>query len=517
MFVQSATNLIQSLSALWLHADFRPPTSGSTGGGVWTEAAVNARCLPNTGRAVRGTPGVVVRVTDGGSSWGSFGLHDVVFPSLLRARDWPKDASEGELESIERALHEAYVALREACHQTGELSVRLFESRGFKHYEPEEARALAARSDSERGDFLMGISPVVEDALRDAGFLWENRADFDGWDRTAENVAASLAELAIREFHEYDVLAFLNGPLVDSFDTIPIGTLPNDSSAVIALAYADDASLRRARHEGYSLSVDDLPTSIRSANTLLTFTVRVDVGAPVTTYLNVYPAAARLVVRIVDVLRIVQPSEIGVGGLRVSARSRYAPMIRRSRSWDFEPEVAPYQSRRSIFPAPAQTMTENEAQAARSLLDVHLAGFDRSGLTVALQRFRDSYERYESADPNRLLDVAIAFEALLLNDGPNKELAYRLSLRGARWLSQGQPARMETFRTLQSLYDMRSKIAHGATLGTLKQKEVARLEAVLEQAPTLLRQALRIVFEGNGPSSMRGDELREWWMTVELS
>lgn len=515
---EASADLIDALQALWLHSGFKPESGGRTAGGVWTEAEAEARRLPNTRRPVRGTPGVSVRVSDGSLSWGPPTLHTLVFRSLLYAENWPKDAKGGGLESVEHRVHQAFIRLRGACLHTGELALRLFESRAFKHHELEEVRALVGEGGTNGfEDFLMHFSPVVEDALGDAGFSWEERAAFDRWDDAATNLAVSLVELATREFHEYDALAFLNGPLVDSEEPVVIGSLPDDPAAAISLGFADDESLRRARHEGFSLDGDALPGSIRNANTLVTFVVRVPVDAPVVDYLNVYPRAARWVARILDLLRIAQAGEIGVGGLRVSPRSRYAPKIRRWHSWEFEPDAAPHQGRRTIFLPPREAITQDEVELVRALLAVALPGFERKGLDVALSRFRDSYERYAADDPNRLLDVAIAFEALLLNDGVDKELTYRLSLRGARWLDQSLESRRETFGTLRLLYTMRSKIAHGSTFNTLKPQDIDRLERVMAAAPALLRRTLQYVFEGRGPTAMNDEQLREWWMAVELS
>ena len=514
----AAVKFVRCFRALWLHPDFKPGFGGLTGERVVTEAAADAQRLPHTGRAVRGTGGVQVQVRDVGPSWGTPTLHNVVFDSLIRARSSPKADERGRLEAIERDAHEAYIALRDTCLQSGELGLRLFESRAFKHHEPDEARLLVARAEAEGfEDFPLAISPVVEDALTDAGFLWDERATFNAWEDTGVNMARSLAELEAREFHEYDVLTFLNGPLVDHEQPIAIGHLPSNPEAVVTICYADDSTLRRARHEGFSLVSDPLPASIRSANTVVTIALKVHVNAPVEAYLSLYPEASQWMVRVLDVLRIAHPAEIGISGLRISPHSRYTPMIRRSHSWEFEPDSAPLRGRRTIFPPPAEVVADEEIEVVRSLLPTYLAGLERKGLDVALHRFRDSYDRYAAGDPNRLLDVAIAFEALLLNDGPNKELSYRLSLRGARWLNESAEDRRHSFRVLQTLYEMRSKIAHGATFNTLRSKDLTRLRLVLTEAPALLRRALRHVLEGRGPSSMSDEQLREWWMTIELS
>lgn len=330
LLAEAVARLVSAFRALWLHPEFKPDRGGSSGGGVWTEAAADARRLPETGKPVRGSVGVTVQVRDSSyDSWRSVPtLHGLVFNSLVRARDWPSRAQGGDLDVLEQGANEAYHALAGASRGAGQLAARLYEARGFKHHEPDEVSARVASADSDYlADLPIALSMVVEDALTDTGFTWEELAAFDGWDRVAKILTESLVELARREFQEYDVLAYLNGPLVDQSEPVPIGSLPDHDNPVVSLAYADDASLRRAKHEGFSLSADDLPLSIRHANTVVTYTVRVPVAAPVEAFLRVYPFAAQHMVRILDVLRIAQPFEVGLAGLRVSPRSRYTPMI----------------------------------------------------------------------------------------------------------------------------------------------------------------------------------------------
>jgi hypothetical protein len=520
LLVLAVSRLVGGFRVLWLHPEFKPERGGSSGGGVWTEAAADARRLPETGRAVRGSAGVTVQVR--GSfydPWRSTPtLHGLVIRSLIRARDWPKDAQGGDIELLEQEANESYYALVDACRRAGQLAARLYEARGFKHYEPDEVQARMASHDKDYlEDLPIALTVVIEDALTGSGFTWEGLAEFDEWDKTAHLTTESLVELATRQFYEYDVLAYLSGPLVDQADPITIGLLPDHDGSVITLTYADDTTLRRATHEGPSLEGDDLPLSIRHSNTIVTFPVRVAVDAPVEAYLHVYRFGAERMVRIVDVLRIAQPAAIGLAGLRVSPRSRYTPMIRRAYAWEFEPDAAPYQTRRMIYPPPDEPISSEEIETVRRLLAIHLPGVERKGFGVALRRFRDSYERYPEGDYNRLLDIAIAFEALILNDGPDKELSYRLRLRGARWLEDTIEGRREVFRSLQHLYELRSRIAHGETTDSLKPKDVVRLREVMVRAPELLRRALRYVLEGRGPAGTKDEQIREWWRDLELS
>jgi hypothetical protein len=227
----------------------------------------------------------------------------------------------------------------------------------------------------------------------------------------------------------------------------------------------------------------------------------------------VYPASATVVSRAVDVLRIVEEGDIGVGVLRVDEVTPYTPTIRRTLAWDYEPEVTLFQPRRMAFDAPHESVLSEDAVATvRSLLPRHFAGLQQQGFEIAIRRFRDSYERYHPEDPGKLLDIAIAFEALLLSDGDNKELNHRLALRGARWLESSLDAKRATFKTLKTLYEVRSKIAHGASASITRTK----LDLVLQQSPALLRRALKRALEGAGPMGRLDDDLKQWWLDREL-
>ncbi len=77
-------------------------------------------------------------------------------------------------------------------------------------------------------------------------------------------------------------------------------------------------------------------------------------------------------------------------------------------------------------------------------------------LEMALRRFNFAYQREDMSD--QIIDLTIVLESSLLRDNP-QELRYRLALRGAALLvSEEDPA--EIFKTLRSMYDVRSGIVH---------------------------------------------------------
>jgi hypothetical protein len=161
----------------------------------------------------------------------------------------------------------------------------------------------------------------------------------------------------------------------------------------------------------------------------------------------------------------------------------------------------------------AEQIEELSELALRRLGNPRVRGFP-----VAIRRFRDSYERHEPDDPERLFDLAIALEALLLNDEETKEqLRFRLSLRAARFLEIGVKERMLVFETVRDLYDMRSKIAHGATISSVTRKEAEKLDALSTDAPRLTRRIIAKMLRGDGPTGLTGRHLTEWWRKIELA
>lgn len=88
-------------------------------------------------------------------------------------------------------------------------------------------------------------------------------------------------------------------------------------------------------------------------------------------------------------------------------------------------------------------------------------GRRRRRIDLALRRFNLAYERALPED--RLIDYAIALEALLLRGDEQQELAYRLALRGSALLGENPDARFEIFSLLRAAYSTRSNVVHGGS------------------------------------------------------
>lgn len=82
-----------------------------------------------------------------------------------------------------------------------------------------------------------------------------------------------------------------------------------------------------------------------------------------------------------------------------------------------------------------------------------------SEFIISLRRFNDSLTRFRYDD--KLIDMVIAFEALLFKSGENNELLYRLKIRTAKLLRKEYSKRVDLIKKLTKIYKLRSSIVHG--------------------------------------------------------
>ncbi len=101
---------------------------------------------------------------------------------------------------------------------------------------------------------------------------------------------------------------------------------------------------------------------------------------------------------------------------------------------------------------------------------------------AALRRFETMLDQPRPGD--RLLDIAIIMEALFQKGDEKLELAYRLSLRVARFDSAVASEQKGLFTLAKKMYDLRSRIAHGDSLSA------ADLQ-VQQDADQLIMRALK--------------------------
>jgi hypothetical protein len=100
---------------------------------------------------------------------------------------------------------------------------------------------------------------------------------------------------------------------------------------------------------------------------------------------------------------------------------------------------------------------------------------NRKFILIAAKRFSYAHERHHWED--KIIDLLIAAEAVLLSDGNKGELNYRLSLRAALLIGQDFESRKVVFDDLKLAYDLRSGLVHGgdakSALKNIKKNEVS--------------------------------------------
>jgi len=418
-------------------------------------------------------------------------------------------------QAIVQRLQTAYADLAAEIVSDFVLAARLFESRGYKHYEPEDLTNLAPLIIDEIGGRAGRsiMATLIGEALADVGYVDSTRLIFSSWNSAAQHLAERLKLLSSRTHHDYTIAVLLNAPLVDSTDAIKIGTLfPYGAPAVLHLGYATDELLsktcRSNPHAG-------------TVNTVLTLSMKVRVNEPVEKFLATYLAASHLAKRVVDIFRLVSPDDIGVLGVEIINGDSMTPTIRKDWENTYQQELSAFYPRRFLFRSPTgSALTEQQIESIQRLATRYVAQDTTvSGWKIAIRRFRDMYERHTPDDPEIILAMAIAFEALYLSedDDSKHELSYRLRLRAARFLRNSPQEREGVFNILRDLYKFRSRVAHGSSIESLKKSEREKLIRVLSECPGLLKETLLAVLNGRGPWNHSDEKQGQEWRKIELA
>ena len=126
----------------------------------------------------------------------------------------------------------------------------------------------------------------------------------------------------------------------------------------------------------------------------------------------------------------------------------------------YHPLVLPQQPRgaTALTAQDLQTLAATASQLERYHLSEPASAHD-----LALHRFAAALARSSYADA--VLDFTIALEALLLPYDENTrrgDLGYRFRIHGAHYLAESVSERREIARQLSRIYEMRSRLVHGA-------------------------------------------------------
>lgn len=508
----SIADLCREIESLWALTGYK---RGSPAGQkmVTTSVESGTPVLPKSGNPIRGIAGVEVRAGEPREKDSETLIYELAYGSMLPSH-WSAQYWNEEEAGMRERVRLSAAALFDEFDGVPNLNERIAEALGYKHYEPEELADLVRRK--EQRDFAIEkalfFTQILSDELAAAGFDPGLKAPFDGWDEIATRATERILSVAAREFNEYEVVIFLNAPMVDEGSPVPLMRVELEGvERELTIGHATDELLTKLHDSGREALLGRINTAVR-----LPFAV--SVSAPVESYLNVYLLGALFAEKVVDCLRLLRDDDIGVMALEVFSVSAFAPTIRKTYEGYYQPELAPLVPKRFSFEI-QQTppLSEAEIERLRTLLSSYSEIRATEGLGVAFRRFRSSCERYHPSDPERLLDMAFSFEAVFLNDNENKELSFRLSLRVARFLGKTVEERRDIFETVKNLYDYRSKIAHGQTLDDMKPGDADKVRRVLAHAPKILKDALISMVSGNGPKGLVKEALRNWWRNLELS
>ena len=162
----------------------------------------------------------------------------------------------------------------------------------------------------------------------------------------------------------------------------------------------------------------------------------------------------------------------------------------------------PLQERMTVTPRPI-TKAEFEAAIDLAYKTPDFAAEESTGKGVVLYRVL----RGSGVDTGGFLDFAIALEAALLS-GAQTELAYRFSLYGALFLADERDAHA-TFTRLKRIYQIRSKLVHGAIVRP--DDRYAAEQDAAELAKAVARRAI----ERGWPEQSRLDALALGKITAE--
>ncbi len=492
---------------------------------VLTHIHQEAIVLPRSKFPVRGVSGVEVKIHKSTEDQRNLILK-LIKTALFGDLEWRmiyqnnKDYGETKIriQNCEERLFRELFA-------TSNLLERLSESIGSKDYDPSELTEkikdeISCKSEDSpdngfgtgrlrgRSHFIwifLALADILASELYAKDFEPQKQLPFKEWNEIALRVTEKLYSIAEKTHNKYEIVVFLNSPVIDERSSIQL----NDK---LSLEYATDDLLSKLHKYNKDVRLGCINTAIK-------YKLAIEVNASVEQYLCTYITGAKFADTIVDCLRLVRDEDIGVIALEIFPIDDFTPRIRKTYEEYYQPELAILVPRRFYFQTEyKKSLSEQEIFLFCNLIssydDVQNSEFQKvKGLNVAIQRFCSSYERYLPNEPESLLDVAIALEAIFLNDDDTKELTYRLSLRAARLLGKTLEERREIFSVIKNLYKFRSKIAHGEML----EQGSDKLKQVLIRSPRILKDAIIEMILGNAPRGLQNStKIGEWWRNLEL-
>lgn len=131
---------------------------------------------------------------------------------------------------------------------------------------------------------------------------------------------------------------------------------------------------------------------------------------------------------------------------------------------------------------PAGKVTKEAVAYAEKFLA--LSGDLARRCQIAAHRLRSARSRRDHSQ--RVIDISIALEALLLPPESGSEISHRLKIRAAMLLGSTYEERKDLAKVVSSFYSIRSKVVHGAVVGP-HQHQLDTIGRTQKLAETLLR------------------------------
>ena len=154
--------------------------------------------------------------------------------------------------------------------------------------------------------------------------------------------------------------------------------------------------------------------------------------------------------KLITALRMLKSEEVGLGSLvtvpKVWGSSRYA-------------DIRKFPISRYIHPQ--FVLKEDDIAELEKLIRILELSeeFSQESLGSSLRRFNTSYERW--GDDDRIVDIVVALEAILLSGNEQLELKYRFALRGVALMNLPSDEGKRVFENMGYAYEIRSHILHG--------------------------------------------------------
>ncbi|PQA77203.1 HEPN domain-containing protein [Rhodoferax sp. TS-BS-61-7] len=137
------------------------------------------------------------------------------------------------------------------------------------------------------------------------------------------------------------------------------------------------------------------------------------------------------------------------------------------------------------------------------LVDLLLSKFvskddsEKDRLRLILSRLSQAKRRIQIED--KILDLGIALEMLLLNDNEKDQLALQFRLRGSWLVGETALERIEIYDLLKEIYEARSSVAHTGSLHRKNYRKAEKTKANIPRYENLAESALQQIILGGVP------------------